>query len=65
MLQVAKLAVEAGAMKAAPLAVSGAFHTPLMQPAREALVEVRMPAVTSVKRKDTRNTRTHTTLCTL
>ena len=49
-LQVAKLAVEAGAMKAAPLAVSGAFHTPLMQPAREALVEVRAPAVTSVKR---------------
>lgn len=27
-------------MKATPLAVSGAFHTPLMQPAREALVEV-------------------------
>ena len=48
-MQVAKLATEAGAMKAAPLAVSGAFHTPLMQPAREALVEVRVPAVTSVE----------------
>ena len=40
-LQVAKLATEAGAMKATALAVSGAFHTRLMQPAREALVEVR------------------------
>ncbi len=49
-MQVAKLAVEAGAMKAAPLAVSGAFHTPLMQPAREALVEVHTPAVTFVMR---------------
>ena len=39
-VQVAKLATAAGAMKAVPLAVSGAFHTPLMQPAREALVEV-------------------------
>ena len=38
--QVAKLATAAGAMKAVPLAVSGAFHTALMQPAREALVEV-------------------------
>ncbi len=38
--QVAKLATAAGAMKAVQLAVSGAFHTPLMQPAREALVEV-------------------------
>lgn len=40
MVQVAKLATAAGAMKAVPLAVSGAFHTSLMQPAREALVEV-------------------------
>ena len=40
MVQVAKLATAAGAIKAVPLAVSGAFHTSLMQPAREALVEV-------------------------
>ena len=43
MVQVAKLATAAGAMKAVPLAVSGAFHTSLMQPAREALVEVMLP----------------------
>lgn len=40
MVQVTKLATAAGAIKAVPLAVSGAFHTSLMQPAREALVEV-------------------------
>jgi len=33
-------AAEAGALKAAPLAVSGAFHTPLMAPARDALAAV-------------------------
>ncbi|WP_164103642.1 ACP S-malonyltransferase [Candidatus Laterigemmans baculatus] len=32
-------AVEQGAMKVVPLAVAGAFHTPLMQPAVEALRE--------------------------
>ena len=39
--QVMRLATAAGAIKVAMLAVSGAFHTPLMQPAREALVKVR------------------------
>lgn len=36
----AKMAAERGALKAQKLAVSGAFHTPLMQPAREVLLEV-------------------------
>lgn len=44
--RVADLALKAGAMKAIPLAVAGAFHTPLMQPAveplRRALAEVSM-----------------------
>src|SRR5262245_35280321 len=35
--RVADLAVKAGAMKTIPLAVAGAFHTPLMQPAVERL----------------------------
>jgi [acyl-carrier-protein] S-malonyltransferase len=35
--RVAELAVAAGAMKAIPLAVAGAFHTPIMQPAMERL----------------------------
>ena len=38
--RVAELAVKAGAMKAIPLAVAGAFHTPLMQPAVERLEKV-------------------------
>jgi [acyl-carrier-protein] S-malonyltransferase len=38
--RVAELAVKAGAMKAIPLAVAGAFHTPLMQPAVERLTKV-------------------------
>lgn len=44
--RVAELAVEAGAMKAVPLAVAGAFHTPIMQPAVDqlaaALADVQM-----------------------
>jgi [acyl-carrier-protein] S-malonyltransferase len=35
--RVARLATEAGAMKAVPLAVAGAFHTPIMQSAVERL----------------------------
>lgn len=35
--RVAELAVTAGAMKAIPLAVAGAFHSPIMQPAVEQL----------------------------
>ncbi|GAB4817244.1 hypothetical protein N2152v2_004290 [Parachlorella kessleri] len=35
-----RLATARGALKAVPVAVSGAFHTPLMQPARDALTEV-------------------------
>ena len=53
----AELAVEAGAMKAIPLAVAGAFHTPIMQSAVEklstALADVpmsppRIPVVSNV-----------------
>ena len=33
-------ATKRGALKAVPLAVSGAFHTSMMQPAREALLQV-------------------------
>jgi [acyl-carrier-protein] S-malonyltransferase len=46
--RVADLAVAEGAMKVIPLAVAGAFHTPIMQPAVErltaALADVRMAA---------------------
>src|SRR5688572_4538839 len=35
--RIAELAVNAGAMKAIPLSVAGAFHTPIMQPAVEKL----------------------------
>ncbi len=38
--EVQLLATAAGAIKCAPLAVSGAFHTSLMQPARDNLVKV-------------------------
>ena len=37
------LATKAGALKCAPLAVSGAFHTRLMEPARDQLVKVTPP----------------------
>ena len=37
--RIAELAEAAGAMKAIPLAVAGAFHTPLMQPADEILAK--------------------------
>jgi [acyl-carrier-protein] S-malonyltransferase len=40
--EVQALATAAGAIKCAPLAVSGAFHTRLMQPARDNLVKVCM-----------------------
>jgi [acyl-carrier-protein] S-malonyltransferase len=55
--RVAELATAAGAMKVIPLAVAGAFHTPLMQPAverlRAALADVplnrpRIPVVSNV-----------------
>lgn len=55
--RIADLATKAGAMKAIPLAVAGAFHTPLMQPAverlRKALASVklsqpRFPVVSNV-----------------
>jgi [acyl-carrier-protein] S-malonyltransferase len=55
--RVAKLAEQAGAMKTIPLAVAGAFHTPIMQPAVEklanALSEVtlsapRIPVISNV-----------------
>ena len=46
--RVAELAPAAGAMKAIPLAVAGAFHTPIMQPAvaelTQALADVPMRA---------------------
>ncbi len=38
--EVQALATAKGAMKVAPLSVSGAFHTPLMQPAQDKLKQV-------------------------
>jgi [acyl-carrier-protein] S-malonyltransferase len=55
--RIAKLAEQAGAMKTIPLAVAGAFHTPLMQPAverlsaalqRVAMRPPRIPVITNV-----------------
>ena len=37
-------AIGQGAMKVTPLAVSGAFHTPLMQPAQDGLRKVVRPS---------------------
>ncbi len=58
--RVAELARPAGAMKALPLAVAGAFHTPLMQPAVDKLAEAldattiqtpRIPVISNVDAK--------------
>lgn len=42
--QVQAAAIKEGAIKAVPLPVAGAFHTPLMEPARAALIKARSPA---------------------
>jgi [acyl-carrier-protein] S-malonyltransferase len=58
--RVAELAESAGAMKVIPLAVAGAFHTPLMQPAVERLTaalaaaQIRPPRVPVVSNVDAR-----------
>ncbi len=48
--RVAQLAEQAGAMKAIPLAVAGAFHTPIMQPAVERLTAALASATISAPR---------------
>ena len=48
--RIAESAVEAGAMKAIPLAVAGAFHTAIMQPALEHLTNVLATATISIPR---------------
>ena len=56
--RVTPLAEEAGAMKVVPLAVAGAFHTPIMQPAVSRLaaalaeVEIRSPRIPVVSNVD-------------
>lgn len=58
--RVAESAESAGAMKAVPLAVAGAFHTPIMQPAVDRLaaaltdVEIRAPRIPVVSNVDAR-----------
>ncbi|QDT00470.1 ACP S-malonyltransferase [Adhaeretor mobilis] len=59
--RVASLADEAGAMKVIPLAVAGAFHTPIMQPAVERLsqalqeVDIKPPAVPVISNVDAKS----------
>jgi [acyl-carrier-protein] S-malonyltransferase len=54
----AEMAEGAGAMKAVPLAVAGAFHTPIMHPADEKLaaalanIEIRKPSIPVVSNVD-------------
>jgi [acyl-carrier-protein] S-malonyltransferase len=56
--RLAERAVKAGAMKAVPLAVAGAFHTPIMQPAVERLaaaladMKIRPPRIPVVSNVD-------------
>lgn len=56
--RVAELAQEAGAMKVVPLAVAGAFHTPIMRPADERLaatlekIRLRRPRIPVVSNVD-------------
>jgi [acyl-carrier-protein] S-malonyltransferase len=56
--RVAEMAEPAGAMKAVPLAVAGAFHTPIMHPADERLAEalagvaIRAPKIPVVSNVD-------------
>jgi [acyl-carrier-protein] S-malonyltransferase len=56
--RIAEAAEQAGAMKAVPLAVAGAFHTPIMQPAVERLAaalagaELRPPRIPVVSNVD-------------
>ncbi len=58
--RVAEMATGAGAMKAVPLAVAGAFHTPIMQPAVERLskaiknVKMKPPKIPVVSNVDAR-----------
>jgi [acyl-carrier-protein] S-malonyltransferase len=58
--RVAELATAAGAMKVIPLAVAGAFHTPLMQPAVDRLravladVQLKPPRIPVVSNVDAR-----------
>ncbi|HZZ26364.1 MAG TPA: ACP S-malonyltransferase [Pirellulales bacterium] len=58
--RIAAAAMTAGAMKTVPLAVAGAFHTPLMQPAEERLsaalknVHLKQPSIPVISNVDAR-----------